>query len=203
VWTALLKGNVRSGVSPLSVVEMYAFERSLPDEVRKAGATFSPTDSLSRHPDAFSGNLDDAFGAGPTHQMTGRFLRVDLTLPDDVLHADLKRYLATERHRLEKMGGPQPYREAARLKLKPHGKSLQTLAADGLLSFLDVDRWQRAEGHRLSFYAVREMADIDKSREAGLRQRVGLASNQMRLHAWFARLERSVKTTPRTREPTK
>ncbi len=203
VLDALKRGRIRSGVRPLGVTEMYAFERRLPDAVRKAGATFLPGDSLSRYPGAFGGNLDDAFGPAPTHQMTGRFLRVDLTLPDDVLHADLAHYLATERLRLQKMGGPQPYREAARLKLKPGRNSLQTFAQDGLLPFLDLDRWQRAEGRKLSFYSVREMAGVDKSRESGLRQRVALALNQMRLHAWFARLERSVKATARARQSTK
>lgn len=203
VLDALKVGSVRRGVRPLGLAEMYAFERRLPDAVRKAGATFSSNDRPGLHPREFSGTLDDAFGPAPSHQMTGRFLRVDLTLPDDVLHADLAHYLATERLRLHKMGGPQPYREAARLKLKPHRGSLQAFAEDGLLPFLDLDRWQRSAGRHLSFYALREMAKVPKPRESGLRERVKLAQDQMRLHAWFARLERSVKATARERQSTK
>lgn len=188
---ALRTGRVPSGVNPLRVDHLYMFERRLPAEVRKAGATFTPGDSLAIYPSAFGGTLDDAFGPGPAQQMTGRFLLVDLTLPDDVLHADLSRYLATERKRLASMGGRQPYREAASLKLKPNAQTLQTFSAVGLLPFLDLDRWQRAEVLGLSFSKVRDLAGVDKDREKELRSRVALVMNQMQLHAWFARLERS------------
>jgi hypothetical protein len=197
VFYALQRGQIRSSIAPLGVTELYVFERMLPDEIRVAGASFKPGDNAGRYPWAFSGRLDDAFGPGPEHQRTSRFVRIDLALPDDVLHADLKRYLVSERRRLASMGGVQPYREAASIKLKAH--ELRTLAADGLLQFLDLDRWQRAEGMGLSFYAVREMADIDRSREDSLRHRVALVQSQMKLHAWFARLERSAKVLPKRR----
>jgi hypothetical protein len=195
VRAALRTGCVPSGIKPLRVDEMYLFERRLPPNVRKAGMTFTQGDMLSLHPPAFGGTLDDAFGPGPQHQMTSRFLRIDLTLPDDVLHADLQHYLATERRRLRELGGVQPYREAARLKLKRH--ELKTLATIGLLPFLDLDRWQKAEGLLLSANAVREMAGIDKARERELRGRVALVTKQMNLHAWFARLDRSATVTRR------
>ena len=51
-------------------------------------------------------------------QMVNRFVRVDLSLPDDVLRADFDEFLAAERRSLAQIGGEQPYREAARLKLK-------------------------------------------------------------------------------------
>lgn len=193
VWEALSDGRVGRGVYPLSVTGLYVFERMLPAEVRNAGAKFRPGDSVR----ALDGTLDDAFGPGPAQQQTHRFVRIDLSLPDDVLHADLRHYLKAERHRLAEMGGVQPYREAARLKLKAH--ELRTLATIGLLPFLDLDRWQRAARLQLSFYAVREIADIDRSHEANLRRRVKLVLNQMQLHAWFARLERSVNVSPRRR----
>ena len=186
---ALRTGNVKEGIYPLKVADMYTLERLLPEQVRKAGAKFAPGDSAALYPPAFNGTLDDAFGSGPAHQMTSRFVRVDLTLPPDVLHADLARYVAAERRRLASMGGEQPYREAGRLKLKRH--DLKTLSTIGLLPFLDLDRWQRTEGLSLSFNAVREMAGIDKAREGQLRHRVALALRQMQLHAWFARLDRS------------
>ena len=121
--------------------------------------------------------------------MVSRFVRINLSLPDDVLRADLDAFLASERQSLAKMGGEQPYREAAGLKLKAH--ELRTLSKVGLLQFLDLDRWQRAQGLDLSLYAVREMADVvDRSRESELRHRVRLTLNQFQLHAWFARLDR-------------
>lgn len=120
--------------------------------------------------------------------MVNRFVRIDLSLPDDVLQADLKEFVASERRRLAEVGGEQPYRHAARLKLKSH--DLRTLANVGLLQFLDLERWQRLENMKLSFYAVREMAGTDRSREEELRRRVSLVLHQFQLHAWFARLEK-------------
>ncbi|MFT3816043.1 MAG: hypothetical protein QM750_00185 [Rubrivivax sp.] len=192
VWEALQTGRVRSGIEPLDVTSLYAFERMLPAAIRAAGASFKATDSLGRYPKAFSGRLDDAFQP----QMVGRFVRVDLARPDDVLLADLRHYLAAERQRLAVMGGEQPYREAAHLKLK--ASDLRSLAVLGLLEFLDLDRWQRASGQQLSFYAIREMANVvDRARESELRRRVGLTLNQMQLHAWFARLDRRSQTPRR------
>ena len=194
VWEALRTGRVRSGIEPLNVTALYAFERMLPEGIRAAGSRFKPTDSLGIYPKAFSGRLDDAFQP----QMVERFVRIDLAKPDDVLLADLRLYLSAERQRLAALGGEQPYREAARLKLKAH--DLRTLATVGLLEFLDLDRWQQAEGMELSFYAVREMAGvIERAREPELRRRVDLSLQQMQLHAWFARLERSTKASPRGR----
>ncbi len=185
VWEALRTGRVRSGVDPLSVSGLYVFEKMLPDNVRAEGALLQRDQSAIRSSQAFSGKLDDAFPS----QMVSRFVRINLSLPDDVLRADLDRFLAYERKRLAAMGGEQPYREAARLKLKSH--ELRTLAKVGLLQFLDLDRWQRIHGLGLSFYAVREMAGVvDRSRESELRRRVDLTLQQLQLHAWFARLER-------------
>ena len=185
VWDALRTGRVRSGVDPLSVSGLYLFEKMLPEDVRAEGARMQRGVSAVRSSRAFSGNLDDAFAS----QMVSRFVRIDLSLPNDVLRADLDRFVASERTRLAAIGGEQPYREAARLKLKSH--ELRTLAKVGLLQFLDLDRWQRIHGLGLSFYAVREMAGIvDRSRENELRRRVELTLQQLQLHAWFARLER-------------
>lgn len=185
VWNALRTGKVRTGIEPLSVAGLYVFEEMLPKEIRLRGQRLQAGDRSATGPRAFDGRLDHAFPS----QMVSRFVRIDLSLPDDVLRADLDSFLATERRNLAEIGGEQPYREAARLKLKVHG--LLTLAKVGLLQFLDLDRWQRAQGLDLSMYAVREMAGIaDRSREPELRRRVELTLNQLQLHAWFARLER-------------
>jgi hypothetical protein len=185
VWNALRTGKVRSGIEPLSVSALYAFEKMLPEEIRTRGVRLQGGDYSATGPRAFSGRLDHAFPS----QMTSRFVRVDLSLPDDVLRADLDAFLAAERRSLAGAGGEQPYREGARLKLKAH--ELRTLAKLGLLQFLDLDRWQRQQGRNLSLYAVREMAGVvDRSREIELRHRVRLTLNQFQLHAWFARLDR-------------
>ncbi|MBX9792735.1 MAG: hypothetical protein K2Y02_00405 [Burkholderiaceae bacterium] len=186
VWHALRTGSVGSGIEPLGVAAMYMFEKRLPDDVRAAGERLQRGEPTAQSSLKLDGTLDDAFEL----QMVNRFIRIDLSLPDDVLRADLDKYLASERQRLAAIGGEQPYREAARLKLKAH--ELRTLEKVGLLQFLDLNRWQRANGLGLSFYAVREMAGIvDRSRETELRRRVDLTLHQFQLHAWFARLERS------------
>lgn len=185
VWNALQTGSVRSGIEPLSVSALYVFEKMLPDDIRAEGERLKRGELAVRASPKFSGTLDDAFPS----QMVSRFVRIDLALPDDVLRADLEHFLSRERRRLSGMGGEQPYREAARLKLKVH--ELRTLANVGLLQFLDLCRWQVACGLRLSFYSVREMAGVvDRSRESELRRRVDLTLQQLQLHAWFARLER-------------
>jgi hypothetical protein len=185
IWSALRTGKVRSGIEPLSVSALYVFEKMLPEDIRARGLRLQGGDRSASGPPAFAGRLDHAFPS----QMVSRFVRIDLSLPDDVLRADLDAFLATERRSLGEIGGRQPYREAARIKLKVHG--LRTLAKVGLLQFLDLDRWQRAQGRNLTLYAVREMAGVvDRSRESELRRRVMLTLDQFQLHAWFARLHR-------------
>lgn len=187
-------GRVRSGIGPLTVPELYLFEGMLPGEVRAFGARFKPGRFTTRDaPPAFDGRLDHAFEM----QMLGRFVRVDLSLPDDVLIADVQAFLTSEREALARLGGPQPYREAA--GLKAHAHDLRSLSNVGLLPFLDLDRWQRSQGLELDFSGVRGLMTADRSRDKELRQRVAMARDQMKLRAWFARLERSAKAVPRRR----
>jgi hypothetical protein len=186
VWGALQTGRVKTGVESLSVNALYLFEKMLPNELRAEGVRMQSDQPAGAYSQAFIGKIDDAFEP----QMLSRFVRINLSLPDDVLHTDLDEFLTTERKRLLEIGGERPYREAARLKLKNH--DLRTLANVGLLQYLDLARWQSVQGLNLSFYAVREMAGIvDHSRESELRRRVDLTVQQFQLHAWFARLERS------------
>lgn len=185
VWDALRTGKIRSSIEPLSVSALYIFEKMLPEEIRARGVRLQDGDHSATGPRAFGGRLDHAFSL----QLVNRFVRIDLSLPDDVIRADLEKFLAVERRSLAEIGGQQPYREAARLELKAH--DLGTLAKLGLLQFLDLDRWQRAQGLHLSPYAIREMAGIvDRSREPELQRRVKLTLDQLQLHAWFARIER-------------
>lgn len=197
VWHALGTGTVGSGIEPLTLSGLYVFEKRLPEKVRAAGAHLQRDEPGARSSPHLAGTLDDAFAP----QMVSRFARINLSLPDDVLRADLNKYLASERHRLAATGGKQPYREAARLKLKAH--ELSTLAKVGLLQFLDLDRWQRANGLGLSLYAVREMAGVaERARETELRRRVELVLHQFQLHAWFARLDRGGSPTRSRRSST-
>ena len=194
VWDALMQGSVRSGIEPLTVAGLYVFEQRLPEPLRAYGAAFKPSlNGLDRAPRAFDGRLDHAYPV----QMTQRFVRVNLSLPDDVLLADLAAFLKSERDDLAKLGRDFPYQEAAAIETKAH--KLRTLDEIGLLPFLDLDRWQRSQGLELGFAAVRGMFTKDRSRDAELRRRVDLFKSPMKLHAWFARLDRSASLQPRRR----
>lgn len=192
---AIETGAVRTGIDPLTVHALYSFEERLRDDLREAGRRLQTSRPLQMKdaPADFWGKLDDAFQP----QMVHRFVRIDLSLPDDVLYADLQRFLIAERARLAALGGPQPYREAAALRVNAH--ALRTLANLRLLPYLDLDRWQRIERVGLTFNTLRELAECDKERADELKDYAARALSQMKLHAWFARLDRSVSLRPRAR----
>lgn len=202
VWEALQHGRVRDGITPLRVAELYGFERMLPAEIRAAGARCESGDYLGQYPPAFSGTLDDAFGEAPKKQMvSGRFITVDLRLPDDVLIADFANYLKRERHRLAAMGGRQPHREAARIKAKPASRLCATLASLRLLPYLDLVRWasrepKKSAGALLTDAGLMALAGVDSSRREELHRYARIAERQMELHALFARLDRSAVLRP-------
>lgn len=195
IFEALNTGSVRSGIEPLQVAGLYLFEQMLPQEVRDFGATFKPgLRGSDGAPPAFNGRLDHAFSP----QMTQRFVRVDLSMPPDVLRADLDLFIRSELEALAKIGGPQPFREAAGLRVN----GVSDLGANyrvGLLQFLDLDRWQRAEGLSLPLTKVRGLFTAHSGRDRELRAKVEMARSSMKLRAWFARLERSADIKRRAR----
>jgi len=112
VWGALRTGRVGDGIIALRAADVQIVGRRLAEEEADARRT-----------------------------LVGRVVRLDLALPDDVLMADLQRYLKRERHRLAAIGGEQPYREGARIKAKPAPRTLATFATLRLLAYLDLARW--------------------------------------------------------------
>lgn len=193
-------GTVKSGVRAVGVSELFFVEGRLPDDVRAYGVANRPPTSNIHHdaPSAYMGTLNDALAAGEGSQRLGRFVVVDLALPDDVLHADLQSFLAGERERLRQIGGEQPYREAAESRRKPSRKTFKALAAMCLLQYLDLSRWNRRENVGLSDRAVQEMAGAaPEDRGAELRDYAATFMHPHHLIAWFARAERSVKVEAR------
>jgi hypothetical protein len=197
---ALDAGRVASGIKPVSVSELYLFEKRLSADVRAFGASFDPERSgpprLVLAPEAFRGRLDHAFGMTPDRQLTGRFVRVDLALPDEVLAADLLAWLKAERRELGTLGDLH-YRQAAGLAM--NRRKLSKLAALGLLPYLDLDRWNRHAGARYSFHALRELIEGDKGKDRLLRGYASIALDEMKLRAFFGILDRRAQRRPRRR----
>lgn len=167
VWHAMLHGRIRDGIIALRAADVHIVGRRLADEEIDARRT-----------------------------LVARVVRLDLALPDDVLHADLQRYLQRERHRLAKMGGEQPYREAARSKKRPGPRLCETLAKLRLLLYLDLARWavrepKKSHGARMNEADLMALAGVEPGRRAELRTYARITARQMELHALFARLDRS------------
>lgn len=200
---ALDAGRVASGIKPVSVSELYYFEKRLPADVRAFGATFDPERTAPMRaalsPPAFRGRLDHAFGMTPDRQRTGRFVRIDLSLPNEVLTADLLAWLKGERRELAALGERLPYRQAAGLKM--NRRNLPKLAGLGLLPFLDLDRWNRHTAAGYSFHALRELILGDKGKDRLLRGYAALALDELKLGAFFGILDRRSPREP-TRRPT-
>lgn len=179
---------LHAGVDPICVVDLYVFESRLPEAVRQAGARFRPGSTRqSDDPPAFFGRLDHAFDP----QMTGRFVRVNLALPDSVLLHDLAAFLKRERVALGAVDRAQPYREAVREADKHKASKLTTLASIGLLPFLDLDRWAVSEGETITGYAMAELIGatgrMKEVRKAAIRCR-----NDLALRAWLEPAARGV-----------
>jgi hypothetical protein len=184
-----------SGIHPLSVVGLYFFEGRLPAEIRQFGARFEPGGTKKpTDPAAFYGRLDHAF----TQQMTGRFVRVDLALPDSVLLHDLATFLRRERDELAAMGGPQPYREAVRLAEKTRPR-LSTLATIGLLPFLDLQSWLKSRTPTPSEYAVAEMIGTERRRMAEVHVYAARCMQDLVLRAWLEPAARGIPSKSKRR----
>ena len=195
---SLLTGEmIPSGVDPLTVQSLYAFERRLPDDIRAAGAEYVPG-AVARPdwPAAFFGRLDQAF----VPQMVGRFVRVNLAVPDDVLLEDLKRFLQSERAELANLGGRQPYRDAVRLVGKIRGRNLRTLAKLQVLPYLDIQQWREQSHTSVTSYALAKMLGLDSaSRLKETRRYVGLVLDELALRAWLEPFVRGIPSKSRRR----
>lgn len=182
--------SIPAGIDPLSVEALYVFERLLPDDVREAGASYEPGGYRKpATPEAFFGRVDHAFA----QQMLGRFVRINLALPDDVLLEDLTRFLARERAELAAIGGKQPYREAVKVVDKTRGRNLGTLSTLQVLPFLDLDRWQHANSVSMTDYTLAKSIGLDSaSRLKETRRYAGLALDELALRAWLEPLVRGI-----------
>ena len=186
---ALLEGRpVRGGVQPLTILELYHFEGKLPADVRERGARYTQGDRTSAGcPDVFLGRLDHAFEP----QMLGRFVRVDLSLPDGVLLHDLATFIRSEREDLAKKGGKQPYREAVRIADKKRPR-LSTLATIGLLPFLDLQQWADSCQPPVTDYQLAGLIGTDPNRMGHVREYAERCHQEVVIRAWLEPAARGV-----------
>jgi hypothetical protein len=170
-------------------VELYEFEGRLPSEVRSAAAAYQRGERNEHSfPGSFLGRVDHAFAP----QMLGRFVRVNMALPDDVLLEDLKRFLARERGELASLGGKQPYRDAVREVGKTRGRNLSTLSTVRLLPFLDIELWCKESRSEMTDSALARLIELDTSRLKETRRYAQMVRDELTLRAWLEPLVRGI-----------
>jgi hypothetical protein len=182
--------TVPSGISPLTVEAFYFFERRLPANLRAfAVEAAERTHRAPDDPAAFFGRLDHAFSP----QFLGRFVRVDLSQPDDLLIEDLRDYLKRERAELAKLPGPQPFRDSVARASKRKASPLKTMATIALLPYLDLNRWLKREGASMSQYALADAIGIEPKRLTETAQYAGMVFDDMALRAWLGAKVRGIR----------
>lgn len=181
--------RVPSGIAPLTVEELYGFEGMLPESVRRVGREVGTRRFReATDPPAFYGRVDHAME--PQH--TGRFVRVNLSLPDDVLFEDLKSFLSRERADLKQLPEPQPYQEAVNVVRKKKATQLKTLATIGLLPYLDLQDWLATSGKAMSDYELARVIEIPGNRLKETKRYARSAQDELALIAWLGPRVRGV-----------
>jgi hypothetical protein len=176
-----------SGVEYLSTHGLYFFEKRLPDAIRRFGAGYiHGKTSLNDAPNGFVGPLDHAFD----RRHLSVFARIDLSLPDDVLLHDLKKFLQRVRGEFAAVGGKQPYARAL-AELAGHKRArLSRFAKIQMLPLMDVEQWQRDEGKSIRPAPLARLLhiDVEDLREARKYMRVLL--DDFALSGWLMRAAR-------------
>jgi hypothetical protein len=135
---ALLSNELpSSSVEPLTVSNLYSFERLLPPEMREYG---SKGDSAAGPPPrGFLGPLDDAL----PEQHLGRFVRVNLAHSDEEIKKSLLAHVVRERERLRKIDPTAPFL-VAKENTPSHFKGLfKTWCEWQTLEVLDLVQWHK------------------------------------------------------------
>ena len=180
---AILRGQTPvAGIREMTVMELYFFEQWLSPEVREFAKTYDPDVSTpDEAPTDFEKSLNDAL----KRQLLGRFCRIDLSLPDDVLQADLARFLTHERARLSALRPEAPYRKALAHVDKHNSLKLDKLADYKVLALMDVRHWAIEQGKSLTNSNMAALLDIsdDQCRKAS--KLADTLSNQLTLNSWL------------------
>jgi hypothetical protein len=184
----LLRGRpLPSSVEPLSTAALYHFERLLPEEVRAAGRRGSiPSEMGIKTPHgSTAGSLDEMFEP----QFLGRFVRVDLSAPNDVLIEDFRHWIDSQRRRLAALPGPKPFQaalEAVGERYAPKPRRLQKFAERAVLPLIDLRQWQTETGEKLPGDFVAELLGIKHDSLRDSQRDADLVSDPFALTGWLA-----------------
>lgn len=187
----LLTGRqLDSGILPLTVEELYMFEARLPEPVREtARRTMAAQMRASTKADlsTMRERMDHAF----SEPALGRFVRINLALPDSVLIEDLKEFLRGERASLERYGLDMPYRKAvsAAKKFRP---GLDTFAKQQVLPYLDLQLWCNSIRPRPSTADLGVLLGVARNLMPRTLQYADRALDELFLWAWLGPRARQI-----------
>lgn len=193
----LLRGRVpRASVEYLRTCELYYYEQKLPEPIRKFGANLDARKMMSMFngsaPSGFTGPLDHAFDK----RQLEVFVRIDLTLPDQVLMKDMQDFITRARGELSAIGGKQPHDKALR-ELSGRSANLKTFGKLNLLAFMDIEQWCRDESTSIKEAPLARMLDIDAKELPAARKYAKALGDGFVLQAWLIRAAReAVRKTP-------
>ena len=164
----LLGDDLRPGVHPLRVDELYFFEKRFPEAIREFGCQFVPGKAVHPNlvPDGFTGPVDHVFDK----RMTSAFVRVDLSLPDKILLQHFIEFIGDKRREFRAVGGIQPYRQALDDVKSKRQARLRTFVKLQLLPYLDLQPWFEQQGQRPPARAwadLLELSSEDDVKETG------------------------------------
>ncbi len=173
----------RSSVELLRTDELYSVERKLPEQIREFGRNCKWGETLaSDAPSGFAGPLNHLIEP----RRLSLFARVDLSMPDKVIVADLLDFLARERAALGSViGAPQPYREALLSLGKRNAAKLKTFATLGVLPFIDLDQWAADTAVSIPPSRLAEWLGVDGDRLGETRNYATLLLNDFVLRGWL------------------
>jgi hypothetical protein len=170
------------GVQPLRVDEMYVFEQRLPAAIRDAGRAFVPGFPCGVDvPPEFAGPLDDAFDP----PLLGRFARIDLSLPDDVLLREFKRYLAQQREQLARVAADAPFARAIDDIEHRYDPKPATWARLHVLALLDVQAWLAETGTHTTPGAIARALGLDARDHQQAVEYAKTLTNDFSLRGWL------------------
>ncbi len=179
----ILSGELPSlGIAHLTGQELYLFERKLPPDVRRFGASFVPGVTKAKNaPTGFSGPIDHLF----EQRYLSQFVRLDLSRPDEVLVEDLKLFIRRERRALAEIAGEYPSAAALRTLGKCNRANLMTFARIGLLPFLDLEQWRRETQTIIPQAAYARLLDVGPEDVRETRKKAELVLNDFVLRGWL------------------
>jgi hypothetical protein len=194
-FATILEGKEpRLGVESLRTEELYFFERRLPEAIRQFGRTHVPGNTPAGEvPNGFVGPVDHLFEP----RFLSVFARIDLSLPDKTLLADLQSFLKRERGTLAAIGGKEPSAAALRDLSEHYRPNLNTFANYCVLSLLDIEQWWADEDVSVPIDAAfARLLGIEEDALPEARKKARLVLDDFALRGWLLDAARAAVRKP-------